>query len=1021
MNDQRGSIWRKWDLHVHTPASFHWSDGKRFAEMTPAEKTAALDRIIEKIISGDISAFGIMDYWTFDGYLALKERVSQRGLALDKAIFPGMELRIEAPVDYRLNIHVLLSDRLTAQQLQDFKATLRIGSIDRPLSDESLVAFARTLDESKAKVHGFEKADLTDENKLLELGSKTAKITRESLKQAQRQIPEDSCFIILPYDTSDGLQRLDWAKHPHDDNYFMQSADIFETRDEANIDLFLGRETPKNKSFIANFLKTMGGRPKPAISGSDAHKIADYGAYPSNRITWIKADTTFEGLRQVTIEPTDRCYIGEIPPKLARVAAHKTKYIDGVTIKKKAESTLRETWFNTSIVLNSGLVAIIGNKGKGKSALTDIIGLLGNTKQSESCSFLSTHGFKHPRDNKAKHFDAKMTWHSGPSQTASLDAAVDENKPELVKYIPQNFLEEICNETAGSRAGNFDQELKKVIFSHVSEEDRLEKASLGDLIAYKSEEANDTIALLKEDLHIINEEIVSLGEKVHPDFKKTLENSLALKQAQLEAHDKAKPEVVNPPQNDPANQSEMVRISTEIEDAKKKRDAFETEMQGAREERNKQTLQIAAIDKLGGKLDNLKRQVETAKVDCDAELKTLGLSFTEIVTFTIDKSALETKKKAAAEAKKKAEDQLDVAYTLGAAFKKAETEKVIANLQVKLDEPNKRYQAYTAALEAWNKGRAQIIGDSVTPSTFQFYKKQLDDLANIPAQLAECEKKRLDKSKEIYAEIRALAEAYRSLYAPVQKFIEDRALAKDEFHLNFEVSIVDGGFSEDFFSKISRGAAGTFYGKDEGEKTLRGFLAEHDFNKEDGVSAFLAELMKSLENDMRTGAPTAVNVQGLLRGETSLIDLYDFLFSLDYMRPRYMLRMGEKELYQLSPGERGTLLLVFYLMIDKSDIPLIIDQPEENLDNHTVFKLLVPCIKEAKERRQIIIVTHNPNLAVVCDAEQIIGAQLDKQNSNEMKYISGAIENPIINRVIVDILEGTRPAFDNRDAKYQAD
>lgn len=156
----------------------------------------------------------------------------------------------------------------------------------------------------------------------------------------------------------------------------------------------------------------------------------------------------------------------------------------------------------------------------------------------------------------------------------------------------------------------------------------------------------------------------------------------------------------------------------------------------------------------------------------------------------------------------------------------------------------------------------------------------------------------------------------------------------------------------------------------------------------------------------------------LLKKGRTLEELYDFIFSLDFLNPRYGLRMGEKELHQLSPGERGTMLLVFYLMVDKGDIPLLIDQPEENLDNQTVFELLVPCIKDAKRRRQIIIVTHNPNLAVVCDAEQVVFAKLDKKDGYRLAYISGAIENPVINRAIIDVLEGTRPAFDNRDAKY---
>jgi predicted ATPase len=128
--------------------------------------------------------------------------------------------------------------------------------------------------------------------------------------------------------------------------------------------------------------------------------------------------------------------------------------------------------------------------------------------------------------------------------------------------------------------------------------------------------------------------------------------------------------------------------------------------------------------------------------------------------------------------------------------------------------------------------------------------------------------------------------------------------------------------------------------------------------------------------------------------------------------------MGDKELSELSPGERGTLLLIFYLLVDKNDIPLIIDQPEENLDNQTVYELLVPCMKEAKQRRQIVIVTHNPNLAVVCDAEQVICADLDKKDNYKMNYISGAIESPAINKAVVDILEGTMLAFANRDSKY---
>ena len=64
------------------------------------------------------------------------------------------------------------------------------------------------------------------------------------------------------------------------------------------------------------------------------------------------------------------------------------------------------------------------------------------------------------------------------------------------------------------------------------------------------------------------------------------------------------------------------------------------------------------------------------------------------------------------------------------------------------------------------------------------------------------------------------------------------------------------------------------------------------------------------------------------------------------------------------------------------------------------------------------MVTHNPNLAVVCDAEQVIHAAFDRKNDFAISYYSGSIEEPEINRKVVIILEGTKPAFDNRKNKY---
>jgi hypothetical protein len=1016
MNDPRGSIWRKWDLHIHTPASFHWQGGLRFAEMKQSQKDSTLAQILKTVNDSPVGAFAVMDYWTFDGYLEIQGYAEKAGEGLKKTVFPGMELRIEAPVDFRLNIHVLLSDRLSKQQLQDFKSKLKIGLINRTLSDESLIAFAKTLDSSVAKKHGFSTADLKHDRKLWELGCQTAKITRESLEKAIREMPDKTCLIVMPYDTSNGLIKLDWEKHPYDDSYFMQSAHIFESRSASNVDLFLGRRTKDNENIFENFIKTVGGKPKPVVSGSDAHKVSDYGVFPGDRITWIKADTTFEGLLQVVNEPEGRSFIGEIPPKLLRVQANTTKYIGSIKIGKIAASNLSEIWFENELDLNPDLVAIIGNKGNGKSALADTLGLLGDTRQADDAfSFLPS--FRNPKLNKARSFEATLTWESGNVSSKLLSDPLKRTRPELVKYIPQNFLEHICNEISSTSETNFDRELRKVIFSHVADADRLRKSSLEELIAYRTEEANARIAILRQELHAVNEQTITLEDRLLPEHRATLEETLAVKKQELAAHDGSKPAAVKKPENDPTRQKEISRIATDIKEAKRKQRDFETVLTAAKDSELTQTLQVSRIDKVLGKLDNFQRQLDSFIADCASDLQEIGLKPEDIVKVQIDRDVLQSKRKTFSDLLAEAKRLQDVRNAKGPAFGKRQIEKSIADLQVQLDAPNKKYQAYLVALEGWRKIREDLVGRKNSIGSIKFYENQLDELDNVPAVLLAAEQSRLNKAKEIHSEISRLASIYRELYSPVNDFIENKPLARDKFHLNFEVNIIDGGFKDQFFSFISQGVAGTFCGLEEGVIALDELLKRHDFNSESGIDGFLNEILECLRTDKRPGGGP-VRIAKLLRKGQSLLSFYDELFGLNYLDPRYALRMGDKELNQLSPGERGTLLLVFYLLVDKDDIPLIIDQPEENLDNQTVYELLVPCIKEAKGRRQVFIVTHNPNLAVVCDAEQIICASLNKKHDHRVQYLSGAIENPEINKKIVDILEGTRPAFDNRESKY---
>jgi hypothetical protein len=173
--------------------------------------------------------------------------------------------------------------------------------------------------------------------------------------------------MIQPFDTSDGLAKLNWRAHPYDATELMLAPDFFETRDSTTISLFQGPGHPTKPEVTASFLQAIGGKPKPAICGSDAHSFSKYGVFPSGKVCWIKADLTFAGLRQCTIDPIGRVYIGDEPRKLRHVRENKTKYIDPIAIYKNSGSNLNEHWFNSTLQLNSGLCTIFGNKGSAKA------------------------------------------------------------------------------------------------------------------------------------------------------------------------------------------------------------------------------------------------------------------------------------------------------------------------------------------------------------------------------------------------------------------------------------------------------------------------------------------------------------------------------------------------------------------------------------------------------------------------------------------------------------------------------
>ena len=343
---------------------------------------------------------------------------------------------------------------------------------------------------------------------------------------------------------------------------------------------------------------------------SDAHYLS--GSPDKDRVgncfTWIKADTTFEGLRQIINEPYTRLYIGEEPELLRKVRSNKTRYIKTLDIKKGSESTLDEEWFgnNEKIQINHGLTAIIGNKGSGKSAIADTLGLLGNTQQSSHFSFLNPRKFRDKKDNKAKHFKATLEWESGDLSIKYLNDDVDSNTAETIKCIPQNYLEKICTEQI--EGSLFTEELKKVIFSHVSAAEKLSFSNLDDLLDYKTKEKSNSIKIAQNEISTLNAEIVSLETKLHLDYKSKITNKLNSKIQEKVAHELAKPEEKQKPENNPAQQKKIEAISTEIYIKVDEIKSFEKKIEQLEKERKNDYSKYINSKKLLEKLDNFQKQ-----------------------------------------------------------------------------------------------------------------------------------------------------------------------------------------------------------------------------------------------------------------------------------------------------------------------------------------------------------------------------------------------------------------------------
>lgn len=1026
MNEKRGSIWKKWDLHVHTPFSMYQKYGNSLEDQTWENFICDLEKL-----PPEFKVIGINDYIFIDGFKKVLEYKEKKGrLKNIELILPVIEFRLKKFVGNekfrKINYHILFSNEIKVEVLEQQFLTQLYGKhelsydiSEKKISWKGAITRDSLPDLGKAirqSVPETERAKFTESD--LELGFNNINFDEKNLED----ILKESQYLDGKYLTAIG--KAEWDQFRWSDTGIADKKDLINKVDlvfisAGNISSFIKAKERLREDNVNNRL----------LDCSDAHNFSQ--SSDKDRIgkcfTWIKADTTFEGLRQVLVNFEERVFVGEKPKILERVANNKTKYISSILINKKTGSTLSEKWFeDVTVDLNHELVAIIGNKGNGKSALTDIIGLIGCSKTYKDFSFLNPHKFLDPKDNKGSNFWGRILWESGLPEEKSLADSPGIFEAEKVKYIPQLFLEQICNE-----GDYFERELKEVIFSHVPGSQKLEMDNLDDLINLHSRTINQNIEILLSELQDINKNIVRLEDLGSEQNKQILNDKLRIKKLELETHDKSKPAEIKKPDS-VADLTRQASIIKQIDEKKAIKIELEKKIEAYNSEKNTLRVKLALYEKIIGEFQNFQISATSFKKKILSDLTKLGISFDEIFTLKIVLTKLTQGKDEIVRRLEEIKRDLDPNGVFdkqknkiidNAYSRLSKISKEIDSLNNELDGPSQKYQLYLKRLNEWEKKRNEIIGEKSQDGTLKYYEHLIEYISsNLPGDLTLKKQERMTKSLEIYRKKKELIEVYKELYRPVEDFITKYRLSEAKYQVQLDVTLKVENFVARFFEFVHQGVKGSFYGLEEGKQKLKSILDRVDFNNETLVTEFIDSILHHLDFDLRGGAKEAKNVRQQLKTlsfEDELTAFYDFLFCFDYLNPIFQLKLADRELSQLTPGEKGVLLLIFYLLIDKNDIPLVIDQPEENLDNQSVYELLVPFIKDAKQRRQIIIVTHNPNLAVVCDAEQIIYAKIDKPNQFQVSYLTGAIENPLINRAITDVLEGTLPAFDIRDYNYR--
>jgi hypothetical protein len=762
---------------------------------------------------------------------------------------------------------------IRSNKLNTFLGKLKLAN-KQPPTRYSLIEYARSLDISKLQLHGASESDRGNDDTMYRVGSQVAKITRDSLWDALTETFAPKEFLVLmPWSTTDGLEKLNWQKHISDIDFFMKHSDMFETRSQADSDKFRGIRTTSNSKFLDVFLSALGGQPKPVYAGTDAHQFSDYGQFPSHRVTWIKADPTFAGLRQTLIEPASRVFIGDRPDKLKDVDLNPIKYIKSVSIKRKAGSDLSEKWFNAKVPLNSGLVSVVGNKGSGKTGFVDAIALVGNA-ECPALPFLSSERFRAP-PNRAAHFTATLEWSDGTSVSKDLDSNLDPNSPRRVKYLAQDQIETLCNEiTREGRSSQFEVELRKVILSHLPEHVRLDASTLDAVIEARTNPHWAEIRQIRTELSALCKLIEDYDTQLSPNRKSALEQELQLRRSELDALEKQKPSPIIPPSSATPEMQKITETLAQLAAQESKLLERKAALSNRQKELAAKRADLLSVD---SELKLARKYIEQTVSRIRPLARRHHLEENDLLKLTSFDEPLTASLRSTTDELSAIEQQLSSsAGGIEALLKSVALE--IAAARSSLEGPARAYAEYNRALEDWNQRRQALVGRPGMLGTIEHLKAEQERVQNLVPKLRDLAWSKLQAlATDILTHIDAVRGIYRDLFLPVQAFVENTEAGKS-LQLKFDIRTRPEDFPRRFFTIVTQQRKGTFYGSEEGRAVLDAMLSSRTFSETSDSLAFANEAFSALQKDTR-GVSRIPSEQ--IRKGYSLASLLEFFFRLN--------------------------------------------------------------------------------------------------------------------------------------------